>query len=131
MDIEFNLEERTPDEIIKGHLAEFERLRQLKAMVSKTMSNVDTELADVYHLIEGADITHVSQSHHFVKELQRVLKKRRDAKLQYYIVTSFVDNLSKPIDNFRKKRKQMITKQDNLLTSLKKNGNEYLDNLKK
>lgn len=65
---------------IQNLVNQFEELEQMERESNKLQSEHDLELARLYHVIEGSTITHVSQSHKLIKELQELLLKRRNNK---------------------------------------------------
>lgn len=83
------------------------------------LSEIDKELSGIYHKIEGYEITHVSQSHKFVKELKSVLIKRRTLKLETRLLQTFNDNLKDKIKTTQVKYKEILNDHENLKNEIK------------
>lgn len=58
----------------------FGELESLCGHAAKMQSSFDAELSNVYHLIEGVEIKHVSESHKLFMHLKDVLNRRRMVK---------------------------------------------------
>lgn len=99
------------------------QLFQLTDLVEKTQKEVshwDCELSNIYHIIEGKKITHISQSHALIKEMKHILSKRREAKGNQRMVHSMVAVYS----NFKNTKNRIIKKEKQLKTSMEKNANK-------
>jgi hypothetical protein len=70
----------------------FGELESLCGYAAKMQSNFDAEVANVYHLIEGVEIKHVSESHKLFMHLKDVLNRRRMVK-----ETAILSALLKPV----------------------------------
>lgn len=58
----------------------FGELESICGHAAKMQSSLDAELSNVYHLIEGVEIKHVSESHKLFMHLKDVLNRRRMVK---------------------------------------------------
>lgn len=88
--------------------------------LSRTISQYDKELSEIYHSIEVARFS-ASQGYKMMKELQDLLKKRRIAKNEYSRMTSLVKTI-----NFQSLRDRIKNADKNLGKIMRKNDN-YTD----
>ncbi len=110
---------------IDAFFKEFEELEILNQATSKERSDIDKQISDWYHRLEGVTITHVSQSHKFIKELKPLLKRRRDIKIEEIILTSTCDSLRDKVRSLKNTNKVKVSKHDSIIEECKtgiKNG---------
>lgn len=103
--------------------SQFEKLVQYKETQIKKLSDVDNELSRIYHIIEGIDITHVSQSHKLFKELKAILIERRLIKKEASLIQSTIDNLETSMIKTKVKISDVITKHEALISNIHTNAN--------
>jgi hypothetical protein len=89
--------------------------------VQKHQADMDKELSDFYHLAEGVEVKHITQSHKMFLKLKSILNRRRMSKLPVHLVQSFMDNLGPKMKIVRKRHYELINKHRELIASLGKN----------
>ena len=75
-------------------LKQFEDLKALHEAKRIEQSNVDLELSNWYHIVEGCTITHVAQSHKLMKMGKEILERRRNIKFEEIALRSTLDRIS-------------------------------------
>lgn len=109
---------------IEKFIAEYDELEKLNTQSTKDLSNIDLELSSLYHRVEGSKITHVSQSHKLIKELQDILERRRNIKLEGVLLRSTCDLLKDKIGAVKGHYRKTLTKDTELRTEIKTRANE-------
>jgi hypothetical protein len=94
---------KTIEETLNDLISQFERIEELEKESNKLQSEHDLELARLYHVIEGTTITHVSQSHKIIKEMQELLIKRRNNKFENALLKSTTSLLRSQIQSLKAK----------------------------
>lgn len=99
------------DEFIK----QYEQIEKMCKASMEEQGEIDRELSNWYHTVEGIDITHISQSHKLIKQGKVILEKRRKNKLEMIMLRSTCDSmkttfqsLKMKLDNTKKKNAEVI-----------------------
>jgi len=99
----------------------YDEIANYQKGVINHQSDMDKELADVYHIIEGVVPKHISQSHKIFLHLKNVLNRRRMSKLPTQLVQMFIDNLGPKIEVIRTRHKSLMDKHQMVLDQIDEN----------
>jgi CRISPR/Cas system CSM-associated protein Csm2 small subunit len=97
----------------------FEGLKKLNREAKQELSEIDKELSNHYHTIEGVDIRYMSDSHLLITKLRDILFRRREAKINHTMLESFVTSMQPQIDKTRKRNIEIIEKHNEILQEIK------------
>lgn len=97
----------------------FDRLKKLNSEAKQELSEIDRELSNHYHNIEGSDIEYMSDSHILIIKLRDILYRRREAKINHTMLESFVTSMQAQIDKTRKRNEEIIIKHDEIIQEIK------------
>jgi hypothetical protein len=97
----------------------FNRLKKLNVVAKNELSEIDRELSNHYHTIEGVDIEYMSDSHLLITKLRDILFRRREAKINQTMLESFVTSMQPQIDKTRKRNLEIISKHDEIIQEIK------------
>lgn len=103
-------------------LKQFDELEELTETSRKNCSEVDLKISAWYHKVEGIEIKHISESHNLLKEVKELLKKRRQAKIEYHVVKVTTDLLRDRVKNVKGTKNAQIKKHSKLLIDLQENA---------
>ena len=92
----------------------FNQLKILKGQSKDELSNLDKELSNHYHNIEGSDISHTFDSHLLIMALKNVLWDRREAKINHTLLESFVSALDTNMTKANKRFHEIINKHEEI-----------------
>lgn len=109
-------------ELINDFFKIFTTFIERYEITSVELSNSDKELSACYHKIEEMKLNNVAKSHKAIKELQTILKKRRQVKMEQQNLTIIINNLSTPINHVKQSLKRANDKQEKLIEDLSKNS---------
>ena len=109
-------------EVLLTFLSHYDPIQALSKAKNDEQSKVDLELSSCYHKIEGANITHVAQSHKLIKELKEVLSRRRQVKYEAMVLRTTCDNLNTIMKTLNQKIVAHNKKHQEILTKLKENS---------
>lgn len=109
---------------IDAFLKDFDELELLNQQAMKDQSDIEKKLSSWYHKIEGTKITHVSQSHKLIQEVQDILNKRRENKIEGIILRSTCDTLREKIKILKDHKKVLLKKNETVLTEIKTRATE-------
>lgn len=98
----------------------FEELKELNAISKFELSEIDKELSNHYHNIEGSDINYMSDSHFLMMKLKDILYRRRDAKINLTLLDSFVSSLDGQIVKSKQRTVEIINKHEEIIKEIKK-----------
>jgi hypothetical protein len=98
---------------------QFEELERMEIESNKLQSEHDLELSRLYHVIEGTTLSHVSQSHNLMKELQELLIKRRSNKFDNALIKGATALLKTNIQSLKEKIETKKTKKTNYFVEIK------------
>ncbi len=104
---------------VEDFMAHFDTLEKALAEVNKEHSEIDKGISKLYHNLEGTELTHVSISHGFAKELQSLLHRRRDIKIEEMMLRSTCDTLRLAIAKLKETHKSHLDKNDTLRQEIK------------
>ena len=83
------------------------------------LSEIDRELSNHYHTIEGIEIEYMTDSHILIMKMRDILLRRREAKINHTMLESFVTSMQTPVDKTRKRNTEIIKKHDEILQEIK------------
>ena len=81
-------------EVITNLLNQYEELKALCDTKREERGNIDRELSNWYHIVEGISITHVSQSHKLILKGKEILERRRDIKFELNVLQATLDKIT-------------------------------------
>lgn len=96
----------------------YDEIVKSKDAALQHQSDMDKELSNVYHLIEGVQTSHVSEGHKMFTHLKNVLNRRRMSKLPASLVQAFFDNLDEKIKKTKESKKNLIDKHNVVLKEI-------------
>lgn len=114
----------TSIDIVKELLGQYDMVKKLNDTKEEERGEIDRELSNFYHHIEGVDITHVSQSHHLIKELKVILGKRRDNKLERMVLKTTLDNIKLSTANIKGNLNKVVSTHKKMLEDMKIQANK-------
>jgi phosphoglycerate-specific signal transduction histidine kinase len=97
----------------------FDKLKKLNAEAKRELSEIDRELSNHYHTIEGIEIRYMSDSHLLIIKLRDILFRRREAKINHTMLESFVTSMQAQIDKTKKRNLEIINKHNEILEEIK------------
>tara|TARA_R110000796_G_scaffold1673_2_gene6927 strand:+ start:7132 stop:7497 length:366 start_codon:yes stop_codon:yes gene_type:complete len=96
----------------------FNELKELSEQSKLELSNIDKELSNQYHKIEGADIDYMSDSHMLIIKLKDILWQRRDAKINHTLLESIVTLLNSSVSKANKRTEDIVKRHDALIQEI-------------
>lgn len=108
---------------IEDFIRHFEALEVINLNSHKELGDADKQIANWYHRVEGTTITHVSQSHKLMKEIQTLLIKRRDLKAETISLRSTCDSLRAVMVKVKENYTNNIKRHKEVLEEAKNNVN--------
>ncbi len=118
--------ERQMEEILGQFFANHDKLEKMSKQLHEDLSNVDKELSEFYHRLEGTHLSHNTQAHPLMRKLQDILERRRNLKKDTILVRSFLDNTRPSIEVAKNRTTTAIKKHGKVLKEI-----ENLKNRKK
>lgn len=100
----------------------YKKIEELNDLTSKQMSAMDKELSNFYHRIEGTHLSHNTQGHGLVLQLQDILERRRKLKLEINLVKSFMTIAHSSMKNAIKKSDSVINSHESQLKEISDTG---------
>ena len=97
----------------------FDELKRLNAEAKKELSELDRELSNHYHTIEGVELDYMSDSHMLIMKMRDILNRRREAKINHTMLESFVSSLQNQIEKTKKRNNEIIDKHKEILQEIK------------
>jgi len=102
----------------------FDELEKLRAQSKEELSQIDRDLSNHYHNIEGTEINNMIQSHIMMMKLKEILFARRDAKINHTLLESFVSALERIIVKTKKRFSEIIEKHDEIIQEIIDRSND-------
>lgn len=98
---------------------QFDKIEAFYKDVTEKQGKIDKELSCWYHVVEGIDIKHISESHNLIKQGKDILKRRRDNKLEMIIIRSTHDMMKTQICNLKLNLEKSVTKNSEVVIEIK------------
>lgn len=111
-------------EKIDAFLKEFDELEALNQKANKEQAEIDKELSNFYHKVEGSEMTRICQSHQLIKELKDILARRRVNKLETILLRSTCDMLRDKVHSLKANKKNLLIKNQEVITEIKTRATE-------
>lgn len=96
----------------------FDQLQKLRLQAKNELSQIDRELSNHYHNIEGTNIDYMTISHLMVMKLKDILHQRREAKINHTLLESFISALERPMDKTKKRSAEIVSKHDEIIKEI-------------
>ena len=96
----------------------FDRLKQRNREAKQELSEIDRELSNHYHTIEGVDIAYMTDSHFLIMKMRDILYRRREAKINHTMLESFVTSMQAQLEKTKKRNSEIINKHDEILQEI-------------
>ena len=96
----------------------FEILKTLNTSAKNELSNIDKELSNQYHKIEGTEIQQLTDSHFLMMKLKDILIRRRAAKINYTLLESITSQLEPQVNKAKKRNGEITKKHSQILTEI-------------
>ena len=114
-----NMSFNTNLKLVSDFIKQFDEVEKALAEVNKEHSDIDKAISKLYHNLEGTKLVHVSISHKFAIELQTLLHRRRDIKIEELVLRSTCDTLRVTITKLKETHKVQLDKNDALRQEIK------------
>lgn len=88
----------------------FDELLEIKNLSKDELSSIDRELSNHYHNIEGSEIKFMTDSHLMIMKLKDILFFRRDAKIKYMLLESFIGAMERSMTKTKKRYSEIVDK---------------------
>jgi uncharacterized coiled-coil DUF342 family protein len=98
----------------------FDEIAVKKDEMISEMSEYDKKLSAMYHKIEGMKLGHIAESHLLLKELQKLLRERREIKINVRILQAFYNNFTPKIDKYKETMENIIEQHNQILKEIEK-----------
>lgn len=96
----------------------FDQLLSLREEAKKELSELDKELSNQYHNIEGTEIDYMCDSHIMVMKLKDILYQRREAKINHTLLESFITALDATIKKTKKRTSEIVKRHDEIIQEI-------------
>ena len=96
----------------------FDQLLSLREEAKKELSDLDKELSNQYHNIEGAEIDYMGESHIMVMKLKDILYQRREAKINHTLLESFITAMEPNMKKTKKRTAEIIKRHDEVIQEI-------------
>ena len=96
----------------------FDQLQKLRLQAKNELSQIDKELSNHYHNIEGADVEYMTDSHLMVMKLKDILHQRREAKINHTLLESFISALERTMEKTKKRSTEIVSKHDEIIKEI-------------
>jgi tetrahydromethanopterin S-methyltransferase subunit F len=100
-------------------IAQFDKVDQYYEDIKNKQGEIDRELSNWYHVVEGIDIKHISESHNLIKMGKDILKRRRENKLEMIILRSTHDMMNTQIRNLKLNLEKTVNKNSEVVEEIK------------
>lgn len=110
---------RQVEDILGQFFANHNKVERMSEQLHKDLSNVDKELADFYHKVEGIHLSHNTQAHNYMLQLQDILTRRRQLKKDTILIRCFIDNTKQSIELAKKRNDKALEKHKIVLAKTK------------
>lgn len=121
-DKERNLKKPVRTEDIKSLIDkihnDFDQLVSLRDQAKQELSEIDKQLSNHYHNIEGTDINYMFDSHLMVMKLKDILYQRREAKINHTLLESFVTALERSVNKTKKRTGEIIKRHEEVIQEI-------------
>ena len=104
-----NLDNQLED-ILGQFFINHDKIQRMSEQLHKDLSNVDKELGVFYHKVEGIHLSHNTQAHNYMLELQDILARRRQLKKDTILIRCFIDNTKDSFDLAKKRTETALQK---------------------
>lgn len=111
--------ERQVEDILGQFFTNHNKIQRMSEQLHKDLSNVDKELAEFYHKVEGIHLSHNTQAHNYMLELQDILARRRQLKKDTILIRCFIDNTKDSFDLAKKRTETALEKHNKVLAKTK------------
>lgn len=96
----------------------FDQLLSLREQAKKELSELDKDLSNQYHNIEGTEIDHMCDSHFMVMKLKDILYQRRTAKINHTLLESFITALDSNMKKTKKRTAEIVKRHDEVIQEI-------------
>jgi len=113
---------------LNAFLHEFDELEKLNQEATKEQADLDRQLSNWYHNVEGSTIKHVSESHKMIKDLKVILDKRRAKKIEVILLRSLCDTLRDKVKGVKANNVNLLKKNTEVIKEIKTRATEHGEN---
>lgn len=114
---------RDMEEIIGQFFNNYDKLKRISETTHSELSKVDIELGEFYHKMEGIHLSHNTQAHSYMLELQDILARRRNLKIGAILVRGFLDNTKPSMDKAKERNNKAINTHKRIMKEIKSKKN--------
>lgn len=109
---------RDMEDIISQFFNNYDKLKRISEATHSELSKVDIELGEFYHKMEGTHLSHNTQAHSYMLELQDILARRRNLKIGTILVRGFLDNTKPSMDKAKERNTKAIKTHNRVLKEI-------------
>lgn len=109
---------RDMEDILGQFYQNYDKLTRIGTIAVSELSKVDIELSEFYHKMEGVHLSHNTQAHVHMKELQDILSRRRKWKKDIILVNSFLDSTKPSMEVAKKRTTKAIKTHDKMMRNI-------------
>lgn len=104
---------------LDGFIKQYEEIEKMCKATMEEQGEIDRELSNWYHTVEGIDITHISQSHKLIKQGKEILDRRRKNKLELIMLRSTCDSMKTTFQSLKMKLEHNMKKNLEVIQEIK------------
>ena len=93
-------------DILGQFFTNHDKLKDFLKGLEAESGKIDRELSHFYHKLEGIHLSHNTQAHSHMTDLQDILARRRENKRQVLLARSFVDSTQDSMEVARKRNEK-------------------------
>ena len=120
---------RPIEEIIGQFFNNYEKLNKMFTHLHKEQSEIDRELSDFYHRMEGLHLSHNTQAHKHIIKLQDILNRRRNNKKAIILISSFLDTTKDSMETALTRTRKATKNHNRVLSEIQ--NLKYRDKMRK
>ena len=108
---------------LDNFIRQYDEIEKMYKASKEEQGIIDRELSSWYHVVEGVDVKHISQSHNLIKQGKVILEKRRKNKLEMIMLRSTCDSMKTTFEDLKIKLDNNKKKNSDILKEIKDNAN--------
>lgn len=110
--------ERDMEDILGQFFNNYEKLEAMSEQLHKEQGEIERELSEFYHRLEGIHLSHNTQAHTHMKKLQDILDRRRKNKKDTILVRSFLDITRNTMGDAKKRTTKAVKTHNQVLNDI-------------
>lgn len=110
--------DRDMEEILGQFFDNYDKLEKMSKQLHDEQGQLERELSDFYHRLEGIHLSHNTQAHSHMKKLQDILDRRRRNKKMTILVRSFLDTTRDSMETAKQRTKKAVKTHNQVLNDI-------------